>query len=457
MDAQREDVLMVPKTRWATTVDGAAIAYQVVGDADITVVLIHGEFSHLEVFWEQPLFARFVWRLARNFRVLQFDKRGMGMSDRVPGALDLDTRMDDVRAVMDAAGVERAALLAYGYGGPAVAVFFAATQPERTLAVCINGSIDDRRTADFPWGMDEREREDWVAACVAGWGDEDAVEVMRDFGLGSLADDPEGRAWCARFMRMSGTPQSYANHEQMWHETDVRSVLSSVQAPTLVLYREAGQAWSSRERAAFLSSRIPAAKLQGIPGSANLLWMANVEEAVGAVEDFIFSIHEDESRLDRVLATVLFTDIVNSTETASRLGDHAWKQLVERHHATIRALVGRYRGTELDTAGDGFYASFGGPARGVRCAQAIVDAIAQLGLEVRAGVHVGEVDVIDGKPGGMAINIGARIAAKASPSEVLTSQTVKDLVVGSGINFDNRGTHNLKGVPGEWNLYAAVG
>jgi class 3 adenylate cyclase/pimeloyl-ACP methyl ester carboxylesterase len=451
--------MMVPKTRWARTVDGASIAYQDLGEGPV-VVVIHGDMSHLEVYWEQPRFARFMRRLSRNMRVLHFDKRGVGMSDRISRAPDLDTRMDDLRAVMDAAGVDRAALLGWGYGGPALAVFFAATAPERTLAVCLNGSIDDRRTSDFPWGMDEQEQDEVVASITAAWSDEQKLDEAIRAGFGDAAgdnasDDPDFRDWFARFLRFAGTPSSYAAFEQMWYETNVRGVLASVQAPTMVLYKEGGSAWASKERANFLATRIPAARLTGIPGSAPVIWIEEPEPMVTAIENFILSTQQHEAELDRALATVLFTDIVASTDTASRIGDQAWKQVAEHHHTTVRALISRYRGNELDTAGDGFYASFDGPARAVHCAQSITEAMPRLGLHVRAGIHTGEVALIDGKPGGIAVSIGARIAGKAQPSEVLVSQTVRDLVAGSALKFEDRGTHDLKGVPGRWHLYAA--
>jgi len=454
---------MLPTTRWATTVDGGSIAYQDMGDGPLTLVVIHGWVSHLEVYWEQPRFARFMRRLSRNLRVLHFDKRGTGMSDGVTHVPDLETRMDDVRAVLDAAGVDRAALLGWGSGGPPVALFFAATHPERTIAVCTDSEILFKAVHGYPWGTDEEEMDRLNSAVIANWGDEDrqAEFISMGFGTSQPTGDPyqSDRAfhsWCAKFARFAATPTAYAAFDRMWFDTDIRGVLGAVRAPAAVLYKTEASDWGGNDHAAYLVDRIPTAEAIGVEGVAAVVWVEDPEPFVSALERFLASVQHEEAQLDRVLATVLFTDIVDSTTTASEIGDQAWKELVERHHATVRALLDRYRGTELDTAGDGFYASFDGPARAIRCAQAIIRAVQRLGLGVRAGVHTGEVEVIDGKPGGIAVSIGARIAAKARPSEVLVSQTVKDVVAGSGLAFEERGAHSLKGIPGPWQLFAAI-
>jgi class 3 adenylate cyclase/pimeloyl-ACP methyl ester carboxylesterase len=448
---------MVPRTRWARTVDGASIAYQDVGEGPLVLVVIHGWISHLEVYWEQPLFARFMRRLSRHLRVIHFDKRGTGLSDRLVQLPDLETRMDDVRAVMDAAAVDRAAILGWGTGGPPLALFFAATNPDRTVAVCVDPNLLEKNDAEYIWGADEAEQEDWVDGLVATWGD---PERMRVVGFGdepgdAPRHDPAFVAWFHKFARYSATPTSYEAFDRMWYETDVRDILDAVHVPTAVLYRKDRVGWGERANAMYLSDRLPAAELVEVEGAAPVLWIEEPEPLVSAVERFLDSVQRQEQEFDRVLTTVLFTDIVGSTERAAELGDRAWKDIVQRHHATIRALLARYRGTEIDTAGDGFYASFDGPARAVRCAHAITDSIARLGLHVRVGVHTGEVELIDGKPGGMTVNIGARIAAKAAADEVLVSQTIKDLVVGSGLTFHDRGLHQLRGAPGSWQLYAA--
>ena len=452
---------MAPRTRWATTIDGASIAYQVMGEGEPPLVVIHGWLSHLEVYWEEPRFARFMRRLARDHRVLQFDKRGTGMSDRFAQAPNLETHMDDVRAVMDAASIEQAALLGWGTGGSALALFFAATYPHRTAAVCTDGEILMKKVPGYQWGWDHDEFERVLSDLAAAWGDEDDTQRFIQVGWGDTSEDgpvfdPAFRRWAAKFARCSATPTSYADFERRWYETDVREVLASVQSPTAVLYKERAAGLGGRENAEYLAERIPAALLIPVPGSAVVAWVEDPEPFVTAVEGFLSSVREQQEEFNRVLATVLFTDIVGSTDRARELGDAAWKALLERHHATIRALIARYRGTELDTAGDAFYSSFDGPARAVRCAHAIVQAMPRLGLHVRTGVHTGEVELIDGKPGGMAVTIGARIAAKASADEVLVSQTVTDLVVGSGLTFQERGAHDLKGVPGQWQLYAAA-
>jgi class 3 adenylate cyclase/pimeloyl-ACP methyl ester carboxylesterase len=455
-----EDV--VPKTLWAKTIDGAYIAYQDFGRAPITLIVIHGWISHLEVYWEQPRFARFMRRLSKNMRVIHFDKRGTGMSDRIARPPDLETRMDDVRAVMDAAGVERAAILGYGSGGPPLALFFAAAHPERTLAVCTGCEILEREVPDYPWAVDEEEHERELATLMAIWGDEDRVEEFVRFGFGegprdAPIDDPEFLRWCAKFARFAGTPGSYSAFYRMWYETDVRDVLPSVRAPALVLYKAGATGWEGRENGVYLAERIPAAQLVGVPGTAPVVWIEEPDPFVKALEEFLSKVRKEEAALERVLATVLFTDIVGSTSTAAVIGDLAWRELVERHHAVVRALLDRYWGKEVDTAGDGFFATFDGPARAVRCAQAIVEAVHPLGIDVRAGVHTGEVETVDDKVGGIAVAIGARICGMANASEVLASSTVKDLTAGSGLAFEDVGEHELKGVPDRWRLYRMVG
>jgi pimeloyl-ACP methyl ester carboxylesterase/class 3 adenylate cyclase len=453
---------VMPKTRWAKTIDGASIAYQDFGGGPVTLLVIHGWISHLEVYWEQPRFARFMRRLSRNMRVLHFDKRGVGMSDRFGRPPDLETRMDDVRAVMDAAGVERAALFGWGTGGSPLAVFFAATHPERTLAICVDPDILERRSADYRWGWGEDELERIVKALVDAWGDEERTAAFVAFGFGKAqgeapADDPEFCRWAAKWARFSATPSSFLAFEWMWNETDVRDVLASVQSPTLVLHKKDARTWARPGQAAYLADRIPGARLVGVPGIAPVVWVEDPELYVTEIEKFLSSVRAEEAELDRVLATVLFTDIVGSTAKAADLGDRRWRDLVQRHHATVRALLARYRGNEVDTAGDGFFASFDGPARAVRCAGAIVQAVKPLGIEIRAGLHTGECDVINGKIGGMAVYIGARVGSLAGPSEIMVSQTVKDLVAGSGLAFGDVGEHELKGVPDRWRIYRVVG
>jgi class 3 adenylate cyclase/pimeloyl-ACP methyl ester carboxylesterase len=450
----------IPKTRWAKTVDGASIAYQDFGAGPLTLVVIHGWVSHVEVYWEWPGFARFMHRLARNLRIIHFDKRGTGLSDRVSGPVDIGVRMDDIRAVMDAAGVKRAALFGWCLGGPPLALVFASTYPERTSALLIDGTISLRRTEDYPWEMTEEELEAHIAAAVAKWGEEEGIPDMMSFIFG---EDPAQHppldaafvTWMAKFLRHAETPASYEAFLRMWFETDVRHVLPSVHVPTAVLYKADDPDPSTRDWAAYPADRIPGAVLVAVPGAAWVPWVEEPGPLVSAIEHFLASVREEEVELDRVLATVLFTDVVGSTQRAVELGDARWKELLERHSAAVRALLARYRGTEVKTMGDGFLATFDGAARAVRCAQGICEAVKPLGLEVRAGCHTGEIELAGSDVGGIAVHIGARVGALAGPSEVLVSSTVKDLVAGSGLSFADRGEHELKGVPGSWRLYAA--
>ncbi len=455
----------VPQTHWARTVDGACIAYQDLGEGPVTLLVVHGWVSHLEVYWEQPRYVRFVRRLSRNMRVLLFDKRGVGMSDRVAQTPDLGVLADDVRAVMDAAGVERAAILGYGWPGPDQAAYFAAAHPDRVLCLITDGYLHFRREADYPFGLTEQQEDDELSWMVAGWGSEkDAAECVRvGFGRSDSPpyDQPDFRSWCAKLMRFAATPGSFEAIERAWFATDVRPVLSSITVPTAVLLSSdmdaEDLAWARLD-----ASLIPTARLIPIEKSDAIIWVPEPEPVVEAVERFIASVRHEEAQLDRVLATVLFTDIVGSTDRACALGDAAWTELLERHHQVTHALIARYRGTEVKSTGDGVLATFDGPARAVRCAQAICDAVKPLGLEVRAGCHTGEIELLGAATGagaegadigGIAVHIGARVAALAGPSEVLVSSTVKDLVAGSGLVFEERGEHALKGVPETWRLY----
>ncbi len=439
----------IPKTRWARTIDGATIAYQDFGEGDITLVVIHGWVSHLEVYWEQPRYVRFMRRLAERMRILNFDKRGTGMSDRFGQPPDLEARMDDVRAVMEAAGVERAAVFGWGTGGPPLAAVFAATHPAKTIALCIDPKIQERSTADFPYG-DDSWKDEMTDEWLAGWGDHAQIS-----GFDNPPSDDEFRRWANKMFRFAATPTSYVAAFSSWWELDVRAVLPTIQVPTLVIAKT-GSSWASPSAAANVAARIPGARTASIEGEEGVVWVEEPETYVSAIEGFLASVRQEEASFNRVLATVLFTDIVGSTEKATELGDTAWKDLLERHHRTVRAMIARYRGTEIDTAGDGFLATFDGPARGVRCARAIVEEVQALGIEVRVGLHTGEVESMMGKVGGLAVHIGARVVALAGPSEVLVSQTVKDLVAGSGLTFEERGEHELKGVPDRWRLYRVV-
>jgi class 3 adenylate cyclase len=450
----------VPETRWARTVDGACIAYQDIGHGPVTLLVVHGWVSHLEVYWEQPRYVRFLTRLSRNMRVLVFDKRGIGMSDRVAGSPDLGVLLDDVRAVMDAAGVQMAALLGWGGPGPELAAFFAATYPDRTLCLSLAGNIHRRREPDYPWGESPEAFEEGLARTLRSWGSEaGAVDFVRYGYVDEPSDsppynDPEFLRWNAKLARFAATPASYEAFARMWFGTDVRPALRAISAPTAVIF--AKDEPGDDEWARVHATLIPGARAVSVATTTEVIWVPEPEPMVTAIESFIASVREEEAALDRMLATVLFTDIVGSTDKACELGDRAWTELLERHHQTVRALLARYRGREISTAGDGFLATFDGPARAVKCAQGIGDAVKHLGLEVRAGCHTGEIELLGTDVGGIAVHIGARVGALAGPSEVLVSSTVKDLVAGSGLTFEDRGEHKLKGVPEMWRLYAVA-
>jgi len=457
----------MPKTRWATTDDGASIAYQVLGEGDQTIVVIHPWASHLEVYWEQPRFVRFIRRVARDLRVVHMDKRGWGMSDRIFGTPDVGLLMDDVRAVMDASRTERAAVFGWGgTGGAPLAALFAATYPERTSALLLDGQLHERWSEDHPKGVTDEQADEWDAAVAQIWGDDDHAVECAEWCFGGRAedcpvDDQTFLRWWTKMMRYSSTPTSMVAFSSMWHVTDIRPALPTIHVPTAVICKtgapETGRATEDqRDWAEFNTAHIPGSTLIEVPGMAHVIWIEDPEPYVSALEHFLASVRDEQAELDRMLATVLFTDIVGSTEKACGLGDRRWAELLERHHQTVRAMLARYRGTEVSTAGDGFLATFDGPARAVKCAQGICEAVRPLGLEVRAGCHTGEIELLGADVGGIAVHIGARLAALAGPSEVLVSSTVKDLVAGSGLVFEDHGEHELKGVPETWRLFAAV-
>ena len=453
-------VIEIPQTRWARTIDGACIAYQDFGEGPSTLVFVYGWASHIEVIWEFPAWARQLRRIAKNMRVLHFDKRGVGMSDRLSGAPSLDVQMDDIRAVMDAAGVERAALYAEGWIAPALAAFFAATHPERTEAVWLDGPVYYAQDDDYPWGESEAGWQTYVDTFCPSWGTDRNIVLQAHDYLGDspenepLYADPTFQRWLAKWCRYSATPNSIEQLGRMWRDTDIRPVLPSICVPTAVIIAPQGD---PDETAAleYVAARIPGCRrIQLDRGSLHI--PANMERYVSAVETFIASARDEEAALDRRLATVLFTDLVGSTHRAAEVGDAAWKTALEQHNSVVRSFLNRYRGVEVKTTGDGFLATFDGPARAVKCAQGICSAVKPLGLEVRAGCHTGEIELMGADVGGIAVHIGARVGALAGPSEVLVSSTVKDLVAGSGLVFEDRGEHPLKGVPEPWHLYAAL-
>jgi class 3 adenylate cyclase/pimeloyl-ACP methyl ester carboxylesterase len=437
-----------PDIRYAWNGDDS-LAYQVVGDGPVDLVYIQGELSNVILNWEHPAFTRFARALARFSRVIITDRRGLGCSERfTPRDIPpIETLVDDLRAVLDEAGSERPAIFATGDCG-FIAMPFAATYPDRVGALILHEAAPSwRRSEEIHWHRTDEEIEESIKSSCALEG------RWSQNSNPSLTSEADGLAWCIRYERLSIARGGCLADGWRFTRTDVRGVLPSIQVPTLLLYRRenAREALDSQ----YLASHIRAARLVGLPGFDHFPWAVYPDATVREVERFLSSVRAEEADLDRVLATVLFTDIVGSTEKVAALGDAGWRDLVERHHATVRALLARYRGREIDTAGDGFFASFDGPARAVRCAQAAVEAVRPLGIEVRAGVHTGEVEKIGDKVGGIAVSIGARIGAMARASEVLVSQTVKDLVAGSGLAFEDRGEHALKGLPGTWRVFAA--
>ena len=441
---------MRPDTRFAKSGD-VHIAYQVFGQGAIDVVLVHGLVSHLDLWWDWPLFARFAERLGSFARVITFDKRGVGLSDRVSDLPSLEARMDDVRAVMDAVGSERAALFGISEGAP-MALLFAATYPDRVPTLVLHGGM--ARTTqddDYPFAPPREVAMEAMEQLVMP---DESGEVLAEIFGPSLADDPEEvRAW-ARRLHSSASPAALQALWLMALDIDVRGVLPAIGCPTLVLHRRGDRA-TSVHGGRWLAEHIRNARFVEIPGPDHFPWIGDQDAVLDEVEEFLTGVRGAESS-DRVLLTVLFTDIVESTQRAARMGDDAWKRLLDRHDELVRLHLARYRGREVNTAGDGFLAVFDGPARAVRCARALVEAVRELGLEVRAGLHTGEVELRGDEVAGLAVHIGARVAARAAPAEVLVTRTVKDLVVGSGLTFEERGSHELKGVPDTWQLYGVL-
>jgi len=441
----------IPEVHYARSGD-VAIAYQVVGSGGMDIVFARHMSGDLLSSWEQPLLVRHVEGLATNGRVLMLDKRGTGLSDRVREVQSLETTMDDIRAVMDEAGSERAVLWT-GLHTTGIGILFAATYPDRCAGLMLlDPMIRGTRSDDYPWAPSADEWRERLRGVRNGWGERAYLERIAREWAPEMADDPEFIDWSVWHMRRSLSPGAALTVYRMAMEADVTDVLAAVRVPTLILARP-----PHRERAVYAAERIRGAQLVELPWFDGIFtWTKDEihEATMEATGRFMASLaHPTEH--ERVLTTILFTDIVGSTELAARLGDAGWSDLLGRHHALVRRVLARFHGVELDTAGDGFFATFDGPARAVQAATAIRDAVGELGLEVRAGVHTGECELHDGKVAGIAVSIGARIAAVADRSEVLVSSTVRDLVAGSGLQFEDRGRHELKGVPGQWSLSAA--
>jgi class 3 adenylate cyclase len=436
-----------PETRYAKSGD-VHIAYQVVGDGPIDLVMVNGWVSHVEYQWENPAWARALLRLASFARLIVFDKRGTGLSDRVPESAlpDLERRMDDLRAVMDAAGSERAALFGTSEGGP-MSLLFASSYPGRTAALILYGSYPVRRwSPDSPWGVTP-ERQALLAEIT-----ERQWSTGGDARVSQPGADAQQQQWYATFCRMSMSPGAALALLKMNFEIDVRPVLPTIHVPTLILHRTGDQRVHV-DGSRYMATRIEGARYVELPGVDHHWFAGNQDAILDEIQEFLTGARHVPDP-ERVLATVLFTDIVGSTARAAAVGDRRWRDLLDAHHATVRRELARFRGREIHTAGDSFLATFDGPARAVRCAVAVGEAVRALGIEVRAGVHTGEVELMGDDLGGIAVHIGARVAAEAGPGEVLVSSTVRDLVAGSGIEFADRGTRAFKGVPGEWRVFA---
>ncbi len=443
--------VVTPDVFYARSGD-VSIAYQVVGDeGPADLVFVRGFAGDILSVWEQPLLVRFVEGLADLGRVILIDKRGTGLSDRVREVPTLETRMDDLRAVMDDAGSE-SSILWTAQEGARLATLFAATHPERVAGlVLFDPTAKGRRSDDYPWALGDEEWRVRLREIRDGWGRTEFLDTCLAEWSPEQRDDPEFRAWFHAHMRRGLSPGSALAFFRMMMDSDVTDVLPVVRVPTVVLSSP-----GERGPGEYFARRIAGARLVELPGLRSIYhWVDDGAHEIALREtQRLVEATSSGAVPERVLATVLVTDLVGSTERAAQVGDRAWAELLGRHHALVRAHLDRFRGHEIDNAGDGFLASFDGPARAIMCARAITDAVRELGLDVRSGLHTGECELVGEKLSGIAVHIGARVASTASAGEVLVSATVKDLVAGSGIEFEDRGEHTLKGVPGQWRLYA---
>jgi pimeloyl-ACP methyl ester carboxylesterase len=435
---------MLPELKYAHSGD-VSIAYEVIGNGSIDLIIVHGWVASIEGLRGSSAFDQFIQRLTSFARVIQFDKRGTGMSDRVTQAATLEERMDDVRAVMDDIGSERAAVMGISEGG-VMAALFAATFPERTSALIMYGS--------YAQNYSPKTEDDWLIESEQirrDWGSEALARETLVWMAPSLANDTQQIRWLQRLMRIGASPSAVIALDRMINEIDIRQVLPTIRVPTLVIHRSGDQVSDGP----YLGEHIPNAKYIELPGVDHLPWVGDADAILDEIEEFLTGIRHPIEH-NRMLATIMFTDIVGSTERAHELGDRRWLELLDQHNVLVRRELARYRGVEMDTTGDGFFATFDGPARAIHCAVAISDDVQRLGIQVRTGLHTGECELMGKKVGGIAVHIGARVMAHSGASEVLVSSTVKDLVAGSGIKFEERGIHTLKGVPDEWHLYAVV-
>ncbi len=441
---------VVPETRYARSLDGVHIAYQVIGDADLDLVLSPGFVSHVEHSWEDPSMARFLRRLASFTRLIVFDKRGTGLSDHAPDGRPglLEDRVNDIAALMDAVGSKRAAIMGVSETGP-VALLFAATHPERTRAVVAYGTFSGKGDTGptYPWAPTPGNLE-WLDHLERNWG---RGALFLEEMVPSLVGDRRYVEWFAKLERLAASPGAAVALARMVQQIDVRDILPTIRVPTLVLHRRDDQA-VPLEEGQYIADHVPGAKFIALPGADHWPWIGD-QRAVEEIQEFLTGMR-DSTEPERVLATVMFVDIVDSTKRAAEIGDRRWADLLESFYAVVRNELARYRGREIDTAGDGFFVTFDGPARAIRCATGLIEVVERLGLQVRVGIHTGEVERIADSVGGLAVVIGARVGGLAGPGEILVSRTVTDLVVGSDMVFQQRGKHELKGVPGEWELYA---
>jgi len=438
--------MVPPETRYARSGD-LRIAYQVVGSGSVDLVFIPGFVSNIDMVWEIPELAGFRLRLARFSRLILFDKRGTGLSDRTAGIASLEERMDDVRAVMDAAGSDRAALFGMSDGGP-MSLMFAATYPERVQAMVLCGSY-----ARHPIAASSDEGKGRIEAIDRLWG---TGELLLSWFVPGMSSDEEARRYAARFERGSASPAAAITLTKMNREIDARHILPAIRVPTMVIHR-VGDRVAPVEAGRYLAANIPGAKYLELPGENHVPWYEPeiVDRMAGEVEEFLTG-SRSEAEIDRVLATVMFVDIVESTKRATELGDRKWRALLDRHDETVRQQLARFRGREVKNLGDGFLATFDGPARAVRCASAISETVRPLGIAVRSGLHTGEIELKADDIGGIAVHMAARVAGVAEPGETVVSSTVRDLVAGSGLRFRDRGLHELRGLPEKLHLYSVL-
>ena len=441
---------MIPETKYAKSGE-INIAYQCIGNGPLNLICVIGWVSNVEYMWEEPTLSSFLKRLASFSRLIIFDKRGTGLSDRVKELPTLELRIDDMRAVMDATGTEKAALFGISEGGSMCALF-AATYPERTIALIMCGSFAKRIwDPEYPWAPTQDERQKFFDAITNGWGGSVDIETIAP----SMANNVRFKKWWATYLRRSTSPGDALAFAKMNTEIDIRNVLPSIHVPTLILHRK-GDLDSNIEEARYMARKIPGARLIEFEGIDHIPWVGDTNPMLDEIELF-FTGGLKEIESERVLKTVLFTDVVGSTEKAMELGDSAWHHLLESHNAFIRKEFQRFNGQEVKSTGDGFFATFNGPARAIRCACSINEGMRQLGIKIRAGLHTGECEILGNDFGGIAVHTGARVMSTAKPGEVLVSSTVKDLVAGAGINFKSKGLYELKGVPGEWELFSVLG